>query len=157
VFSFLYDVNESIEKKIEIIAREIYGADGIEIEPHAAEQIARYARQGFDKLPICMAKTHLSLSHDPARKGAPKGQHTRLCMPRVVELQASNCRSKKCAHRWAPASCFPCAATCKRCPACPHDRASSTSKSIQSRCKLMAFSNRAHIGFHFTQDIPNYF
>jgi hypothetical protein len=132
VFSFLYDVNESIEKKIETIAREIYGADGIEIEPRAAEQIARYSRQGFDKLPICMAKTHLSLSHDPARKGAPKGERTlNWNIPWVGGLQASNCRSKKCAHRWAPALCTHCAATCKRCPVCRRGRVSLTSTSIQ--------------------------
>lgn len=72
-FKFLYDVKLSIEEKIEIITKEIYGADGIEILPTAREQIDRYKRQGFNDLPICMAKTHLSLSHDPSKKGAPKG------------------------------------------------------------------------------------
>ncbi|BFZ07308.1 hypothetical protein BsWGS_10347 [Bradybaena similaris] len=72
-FNFLYDVKESIESKIEKIAKEIYGADGIELEPLAREQIERYKRQGFNDLPICMAKTHLSLSHKPELKGAPKG------------------------------------------------------------------------------------
>jgi len=72
-FKFLYDVKSSIESKIETIAKEIYGADGIELEPLAKEQIERYNKQGFSELPICMAKTHLSLSHKPELKGAPKG------------------------------------------------------------------------------------
>ncbi|KAK7482180.1 hypothetical protein BaRGS_00026529 [Batillaria attramentaria] len=72
-FQFLYDVKLPIEEKIEIIAKKIYGADGIELEPLAQEQVARYKRQGFNDLPICMAKTHLSLSHKPELKGAPKG------------------------------------------------------------------------------------
>ncbi|XP_025105266.1 C-1-tetrahydrofolate synthase, cytoplasmic-like isoform X2 [Pomacea canaliculata] len=72
-FQFLYDVKLPIEEKIEIIAKKIYGADGIELQPLAQEQIARYKRQGFNDLPICMAKTHLSLTHMPEKKGAPKG------------------------------------------------------------------------------------
>lgn len=51
----------------------MYGADGIELLPEAQKKVERYARQGFSKLPICMAKTHLSLSHDPSLKGAPTG------------------------------------------------------------------------------------
>ncbi len=72
-FHFLYPVEESIKTKIETIAREMYGADGVEYSPDAEEQIALYTRNGFDKLPICMAKTHLSLSHDPNLKGRPSG------------------------------------------------------------------------------------
>lgn len=72
-FQFLYDLDLPIKEKIEIICREVYGADGVEYSPEAEEQIARYTRQGFDKLPICMAKTHLSLSHDPNLKGEPTG------------------------------------------------------------------------------------
>jgi len=72
-FNFLYPLDWPIKKKIETIAREIYGADGVEYSEEAEERIAEYNRLGFDKLPICMAKTHLSLSHDPALKGAPKG------------------------------------------------------------------------------------
>ena len=72
-FQFLYELDQPIEAKIETIARRMYGADGIEILPEAREQIDRYARQGFAHLPICMAKTHLSLSHDPALKGVPTG------------------------------------------------------------------------------------
>ncbi|XP_059165604.1 C-1-tetrahydrofolate synthase, cytoplasmic-like [Physella acuta] len=72
-FKFLYDVKEQIETKIETIAKEIYGAAGIELELLAREQIERYKKQGFNDLPICMAKTHLSLSHKPELKGAPTG------------------------------------------------------------------------------------
>lgn len=72
-FDFLYPLEMSIKEKIEIIAREIYGADGVDYMPEAEERIADYTRLGFDKLPICMAKTHLSLSHDATLKGVPKG------------------------------------------------------------------------------------
>ena len=72
-FQFLYDLNLSIKEKIEIISREVYGADGVDYSPEAEAQIAEYTRLGFDKLPICMAKTHLSLSHDPNLKGVPTG------------------------------------------------------------------------------------
>ena len=63
----------SIKEKIEIIAREVYGADGVDYSPLAEERIEEYTRLGFDKLPMCMAKTHLSLSHDPLLKGVPTG------------------------------------------------------------------------------------
>ncbi|NMB54264.1 MAG: formate--tetrahydrofolate ligase [Leptolinea sp.] len=72
-FHFLYPLDLSIKEKIEIIAREVYGADGVDYSPEAEERITSYSRLGFDKIPICMAKTHLSLSHDPALKGVPKG------------------------------------------------------------------------------------
>jgi methylenetetrahydrofolate dehydrogenase (NADP+) / methenyltetrahydrofolate cyclohydrolase / formyltetrahydrofolate synthetase len=72
-FHFLYPVEMPIKDKIEKIARDIYGADGVDYSAEAEEQIARYNRLGFDKLPICMAKTHLSLTADAAIKGAPSG------------------------------------------------------------------------------------
>jgi methylenetetrahydrofolate dehydrogenase (NADP+)/methenyltetrahydrofolate cyclohydrolase/formyltetrahydrofolate synthetase len=72
-FKFLYPLEWSIKQKIECIAKEVYGADGVDYLPEAEERIADYTRLGFDKLPICMAKTHLSLSHDAALKGVPKG------------------------------------------------------------------------------------
>ena len=72
-FDFLYPLDWSIKKKIETIAREVYGADGVDYLPEAEKRIEEYTRLGFDKLPICMAKTHLSLSHDPSLKGAPTG------------------------------------------------------------------------------------
>lgn len=72
-FHFLYSLDASIKEKIETIAREVYGADGVDYSPEVEERIKEYTRLGFDKLPICMAKTHLSLSHDPNLKGVPKG------------------------------------------------------------------------------------
>jgi formyltetrahydrofolate synthetase len=71
-FHFLYTLDLSIKEKIEIIVREVYGGSGVEYLPAAERQIETFTRMGFDKLPICMAKTHLSLSHDPSLKGVPK-------------------------------------------------------------------------------------
>ena len=72
-FDFLYPLDWSIKKKIETIATEIYGADGVDYSPEAEKNIEKYTRLGLDNLPICMAKTHLSLSHDPNLKGVPTG------------------------------------------------------------------------------------
>ncbi|PIW66752.1 MAG: formate--tetrahydrofolate ligase, partial [Candidatus Omnitrophica bacterium CG12_big_fil_rev_8_21_14_0_65_43_15] len=72
-FKFLYDINASIKQKIETIATKIYGAKDVQYDPEAEKKIALYTKLGYDKLPLCMAKTHLSLSHDPNLKGAPKG------------------------------------------------------------------------------------
>jgi len=73
-FKFLYPLEgTSIKEKIEIICKEIYGADGVEYEPLAEKKVELYTRLGFDELPMCMAKTHLSLSHDGSLKGRPKG------------------------------------------------------------------------------------
>ncbi len=72
-FKFLYPLDISIKDKIETIAKKIYGADGVEYSPEAEKQIEEYTRLGYDNLPICMAKTHLSLSHDPSLKGRPEG------------------------------------------------------------------------------------
>jgi methylenetetrahydrofolate dehydrogenase (NADP+)/methenyltetrahydrofolate cyclohydrolase/formyltetrahydrofolate synthetase/formate--tetrahydrofolate ligase len=83
-FEFLYPLNQSIEEKINTIATEIYGASGIELSDTATQQIASYEKNGFGYLPICMAKTHLSISHDPNLKGAPSG----YVMP-VREVRAS--------------------------------------------------------------------
>ncbi|MAT99097.1 MAG: formate--tetrahydrofolate ligase [Anaerolineaceae bacterium] len=83
-FKFLYPLDIPIKEKIETIAKEIYGADGVEYSEKAEEQIADYNRLGFDKLPMCMAKTHLSLSHDPNLKGRPTG----FILP-IREIRAS--------------------------------------------------------------------
>jgi formyltetrahydrofolate synthetase len=72
-FRYLYPLEMSIKEKIETIAREVYGADGVDYLPEAEERIVEYTRLGFDRLPVCMAKTHLSISHDPALKGVPRG------------------------------------------------------------------------------------
>jgi formyltetrahydrofolate synthetase len=72
-FRFLYPLEWSIKQKIEKIATEIYGAGSVSYTPEAEAKIELYTRLGFDKLPVNMAKTHLSLSHDPAVKGRPLG------------------------------------------------------------------------------------
>jgi methylenetetrahydrofolate dehydrogenase (NADP+)/methenyltetrahydrofolate cyclohydrolase/formyltetrahydrofolate synthetase len=72
-FEFLYPLDWPIKKKIETIAVKIYGADGVDYTPEAEAKVELYTRLGFDKLPLCMAKTHLSLTHDPAIKGRPTG------------------------------------------------------------------------------------
>ena len=72
-FRPLYALDEPIEAKIEAICTRVYGADGVEFLPAARDSIARAVATGFDRLPICMAKTHLSLSHDPALTNAPTG------------------------------------------------------------------------------------
>jgi formyltetrahydrofolate synthetase len=72
-FKFLYPLELTIKEKIETICREIYRADGVDYSPEAERKIDLYTRLGFDKLPLCMAKTHLSFSTDAALKGAPRG------------------------------------------------------------------------------------
>jgi formate--tetrahydrofolate ligase len=72
-FRFLYDLDRPIPEKIETIATRIYGADGVDYSDTARRQMALFAEQGFDRLPICIAKTHLSLSDDPALKARPSG------------------------------------------------------------------------------------
>jgi len=71
-FRFLYPLDWDIKKKIETIAVEIYGAASVEYAPEAEAKVALYTRLGFAGLPICMAKTHLSLSHNPEWKGVPR-------------------------------------------------------------------------------------
>jgi methylenetetrahydrofolate dehydrogenase (NADP+)/methenyltetrahydrofolate cyclohydrolase/formyltetrahydrofolate synthetase/formate--tetrahydrofolate ligase len=83
-FKFLYPLELSIKEKIETIAKEIYSADSVVFEPLANRQIKSYEDNGFGGLPICMAKTHLSISHDPKVKGAPSG----FVLP-VREVRAS--------------------------------------------------------------------
>lgn len=72
-FKFLYPLDMPIKKKIEKIATEIYGASRVEYSPLANSKITTYEKLGYGKLPLCMAKTHLSLSHDPKLKGRPSG------------------------------------------------------------------------------------
>lgn len=72
-FQFLYDLDLPIKEKIEIIAKEIYRADGVEYTMKASRQIRGFEKNGFGDLPICMAKTHLSFSDNPKAKGAPRG------------------------------------------------------------------------------------
>jgi formate--tetrahydrofolate ligase len=72
-FQMLYPDDAGLREKIQTIAGEIYGADGVDYSPVASRQLDTYERAGFGGLPICMAKTHLSLSSDPTLKGAPTG------------------------------------------------------------------------------------
>lgn len=83
-FRFLYPLDWPIKKKIETIANKVYGAAGVDYTPQATRQIADYEASGFGDLPICMAKTHLSISHDPDLKGSPRG----FILP-VREVRAS--------------------------------------------------------------------
>jgi formate--tetrahydrofolate ligase len=72
-FRFLYPEEAPLKEKIEAIATKVYGADGVEYDLTASRQLDSYEKNGFGNLPICMAKTHLSISSDPSLKGAPKG------------------------------------------------------------------------------------
>lgn len=71
-FKFLYPLDIPIKEKIETIATRIYGAKAVEYSDEAEKKIEQYTRLGYDRLPINMAKTHLSLSHDPNLKGRPR-------------------------------------------------------------------------------------
>jgi formyltetrahydrofolate synthetase len=83
-FQFLYPLDMPLEEKIRTIATKVYGADDILVEPKAKKQLALYEELGYGNLPICMAKTHLSLSHLPALKNVPTG----FTLP-VREVRAS--------------------------------------------------------------------
>jgi formate--tetrahydrofolate ligase len=72
-FRFLYLDQASLRQKIETVATKVYGAAGVTYSTQAAKQLDTYERNGFGRLPVCIAKTHLSISSDPALKGAPTG------------------------------------------------------------------------------------
>jgi formate--tetrahydrofolate ligase len=72
-FRFLYPQEAPLKEKIETIATEVYGARDVEYDLTASRQLESFEKQGFGELPICMAKTHLSISSDPSLKGAPTG------------------------------------------------------------------------------------
>ncbi len=83
-FEYLYPLDIPIRAKIEIIAKQVYGAADVKYDGLAERQIADFEGQGWGNLPICVAKTHLSISQDPALKGAPTGH-----VVRVREVRAS--------------------------------------------------------------------
>jgi methylenetetrahydrofolate dehydrogenase (NADP+)/methenyltetrahydrofolate cyclohydrolase/formyltetrahydrofolate synthetase len=83
-FHFLYEDEMSIKEKIEIIVREIYRADGADYTDEAEAKIKLFTAMGLAHLPLCMAKTHLSFTHDPAIKGTPRGWR----MP-ITDVRAS--------------------------------------------------------------------
>jgi formate--tetrahydrofolate ligase len=72
-FRMMYEDGATLRQKIETIATEVYGADGVDYLPAAARHLDNYERAGFGRLPVCIAKTHLSISSDPKLLGAPKG------------------------------------------------------------------------------------
>jgi formate--tetrahydrofolate ligase len=72
-FAVLYPDEMSLRDKIHTVATKVYGADGVDYTPQAARQIDTYERNGFGDLPVCIAKTHLSISSDPTLRGAPTG------------------------------------------------------------------------------------
>ena len=72
-FAFSYSLDMSIEEKLEAICKRIYHADGVALTPNAQKQLKQLTELGFDKMPICMAKTQYSFTDDPAVLGAPKG------------------------------------------------------------------------------------
>ncbi|KEQ92580.1 hypothetical protein AUEXF2481DRAFT_68444 [Aureobasidium subglaciale EXF-2481] len=72
-FKLLYGLEDSVQERIESIAKNMYGASGVEFSEIAQKKVDAYTRQGFGNLPICIAKTQYSLSHDPDLKGAPSG------------------------------------------------------------------------------------
>jgi len=83
-FHFLYSDEMSIKEKIETVVREIYRADGVDYTPEAEAKIRLFESMGLGHLPLCMAKTHLSFTHDPKIKGAPRGWR----MP-ITDVRAS--------------------------------------------------------------------
>jgi formate--tetrahydrofolate ligase len=72
-FEFIYPLDAPIDAKVEAICKRVYGAEGVVFLPAAQEKLRTFTEQGYDKLPVCMAKTHLSLSHDPTLLNAPTG------------------------------------------------------------------------------------
>ncbi|MDT7617326.1 MAG: formate--tetrahydrofolate ligase, partial [Pseudonocardiales bacterium] len=72
-FRFLYPDSATLREKIDTVATRVYGAEGVDYTPAAARQLDSYERNGFGALPVCIAKTHLSISSDPSLRGAPTG------------------------------------------------------------------------------------
>ena len=72
-FTFSYELDETIEEKIEAVVKKVYGGDGITVMPAAKKQIESLTALGFDKCPVCIAKTQYSFSDDPTKLGAPDG------------------------------------------------------------------------------------
>jgi formate--tetrahydrofolate ligase len=83
-FRLLYPSEATLKQKIETLATKIYGADGVDYEPLAEQQLALFEERGYGRFPICMAKTQYSLSHDPALKGRPTGYRFKVRDARVA-------------------------------------------------------------------------
>jgi formyltetrahydrofolate synthetase len=71
--NYAYSLDDSVEDKVLALAKRIYGADDVSWSPEARRRLRYFEAQGWGNLPICMAKTHLSISHDPSLKGSPRG------------------------------------------------------------------------------------
>ena len=82
-FQLLYPDELTLKQKIETLATKVYGADGVDYEEQAEKTLAQFEERGFGKLPICMAKTQYSLSHDATLKGRPTGYRFRVRDARV--------------------------------------------------------------------------
>jgi len=83
-FRLLYPDEASLQEKIETLATKVYGADGVDYEPLAVQQLAKFEACGYGRFPICMAKTQYSLSHDPNLKGRPTGFRFKVRDARVA-------------------------------------------------------------------------
>ncbi len=97
-FRPLYELNTSAEAKIELLATQLYGADGVDFDPLARKRLAEFAAMGYGALPVCIAKTQYSLSHDPRLLGRPRGYRFPI---RDVRLPPSRLPSRL-ASRSAP-------------------------------------------------------
>ena len=117
-FEPIYPMDAPIADKIDAIARRVYGADGSYLLPAAQNDIKRFTAQGLDTVPICMAKTHLSLSHDPDAGGSADRIHGARCGPSAPTR--------------APAGWSRSAGTCRRCRACRRRPQRSTSTSTRA-------------------------
>jgi Formyltetrahydrofolate synthetase len=125
-FNFLYPLDIPIKEKIKTIATKIYGADGVSYHPLAEKKIKQYTDLGFGNLPICMAKTHLSLSHDPELKGRPTGLPCQSAISGPLpERDSSIHYAEKCA-------------LCPDCPANPAVQKSISTKTGNHRIILNA-------------------
>ncbi len=103
-FEFLYPLDMPIKKKIETIATRVYGADGVDFLPVAEEKVALYEKLGYANLPICMAKTHLSLSHIPGLEGRAEGlPHPGARHPRLRRRRLPLPALRRHAHHARPA------------------------------------------------------
>ena len=100
----LYGEETPLREKIETVAAQVYGASGVAFAPEAEKSIERCEQLGFGNLPVNMAKTHLSLSHDPELRGVPAGFELPV---RDVALSAGPVSSSPCAGR---------SAACRDCP-----------------------------------------
>ena len=126
-----YDDSDPLVRKLEAVATKVYGADGVELSPAATRQAGQLDAAGLGTLPVCMAKTHLSLSHDPTADRRSERIHA--ADPRAA------CRTRE------QAGSSPSAATCRPCPACRGTRRRSGSTSTWRPAKSPACAEFPHL------------